>query len=276
MVHKKIHLKDHFAFLGDDERDPMLTMYLPDNGPNICRQKRKLPCLIICPGGGYAFVSPREAEPVAVNFLSEGYNVFVLWYSVAPNIFPAQLLEMAAVMELIHTNEETWGCDTTKIAVMGFSAGGHLAGHYATCYDCEEVRKAFPDSKAVRASVLCYPVITAEPAYRHTGSFQSLTGQEELTPAIVKKFSLEKQVRGTTPPAFLWHTAEDDCVPVMNSLLYAQALAENKIPFALRVYPAGGHGLSTVDEQTCSEMAIRNTEAHEWIAAAVRWLKETL
>lgn len=276
MFHKKIHLKEHFAFLGEDGRDPVLSLYLLDNSPEISRQKKKLPCLVICPGGGYAFVSPREAEPIALRFLPEGYNVFVLEYSVAPHRFPTQLLEMAAVMELIHENGENWGCDVTKVAVMGFSAGGHLAGHYATCYDCEEVRGVFPRSKGVQASVLCYPVITAEPAYRHTGSFQNLSGQEDLTPEIVRKFSLEKQVKATTPPAFLWHTGADNLVPVMNSLLYAQALAENKVSFALRIYPIGCHGLATVDEQTCSPDALENPEAHEWIAAAIRWLKDRM
>ena len=276
MIHDKVYLKDHFDFLGENNRNPVLTLYLPDNSPGITRQNKKLPCLLICPGGGYTWVSPREAEPIALNFLSEGYNVFILEYSVSPNAFPVQMLEMAAAMELIYANEEKWGCDTTKVAVMGFSAGGHLAGHYATCYDCSEVRAVFPDSKAVQASVLCYPVITADPVYGHISSFRHLSGKKELTPEIVEKFSLEKQVKETTPPTFLWHTAADALVPVMNSLLYAQALAEHKVPFALRIYPDGAHGMATADEQTCTPDMLANAEAHDWLAAAARWLKDML
>lgn len=276
MIHEKIYLKDHYDVLGENGRNPALTLYLPDNSPEINRQNKKLPCLLICPGGAYAGISPREAEPIALNFLPKGFNVFVLEYSVSPNTFPAQLLEVAAVMELIHTNEEKWGCDTGKVAIMGFSAGGHLAGHYATCYDCSEVRGVFPDSKAVQASVLCYPVITADPAYGHIPSFLYLTGKKEWTPEIVEKFSLEKQVKETTPPTFLWHTSADAAVPVMNSLLYAQALAEHKVPFALRIYPDGAHGMATADEQTCMPDMLVNAEAHEWMAAAARWLKDTL
>ena len=276
MIHEKIYLKDYYSILGENNRNPVLKLYLPDNDPEITRQNKKLPCLIICPGGAYTWISPREAEPIALNFLPKGYNVFVLEYSVSPSTFPAQLLEVAAVMELIHANEETWGCDTGKVAIMGFSAGGHLAGHYATCYDCSEVREVFPNSKPVQASVLGYPVITAEPAYGHIPSFLYLTGQKELTPELVEKFSLEKQVKATTPPTFLWHTSADAAVPVMNSLLYAQALAEHNVPFALRIYPAGNHGMATADEQTCTPDMLVDAEAHEWMSAAARWLKDTL
>lgn len=276
MIHEKIYLKDYYDILGENGRNPALTLYLPDNSPEINRQNKKLPCLLICPGGAYAWVSPREAEPIALNFLTKGYNVFVLDYSVSPNTFPAQMLEVAAAMELIHANEEKWGCDAGKVAIMGFSAGGHLAGHYATCYDCSEVRAVFPDSKAVQASVLCYPVITADPVYGHIPSFLCLTGKNELTPEMAAKFSLEKQVKETTPPAFLWHTSADAAVPVMNSLLYAQALAEHNVPFALRIYPDGAHGMATADEQTCMPDMLINVESHEWMSAAARWLKDTL
>lgn len=132
----------------------------------------------------------------------------VLQYPCAPNCFPTQIREVAAAVELIHSNYAQWHCDPNRVAIMGFSAGDHL------------------------------------------GSFVNTSGHKELTEEDVAKFSLEKHISEKTPPAFLWHTTEDVGVPVMNSLLYAQDLAEHKIPFALHIYPYGPHGLATVDEQT--------------------------
>ena len=218
-------------------------------------------------------VSQREAEPIALKFLEAGYNVFVVTYSTAPHRFPQQLLEVAAAMELIHQNADQWHCDVEKVAIVGFSAGGHLAAHYSNAYDCPEVRKVFPDSKPVQASILSYPVITSDRAYAHQGSFNNLVG--EYPAEDDTRFSCDKLVSEKTPPTFLWHTAEDSCVPVENSLLYAMALRKYKIPFELHVYPFGWHGLSTVDGMTNDEavLDVRVKRAYEWLENAKRWLK---
>ena len=156
---------------------------------------------------------------------------------------------------------------------MGFSAGGHLAAHYSTCFDCAEVREVFPESKAVNASILCYPVITADPAHSHKGSFKNLTGLDEITEEAIEKFSCDRNVSEHTPPAFIWHTASDATVPVMNSLLYAGALAKYKIPTELHIYPYGKHGLSTVDSQTNKELDEKTIHAAQWLPAVKNWLK---
>lgn len=275
MRYQVIHLKGAYPFLCNEKRDPILTIYLPDNLSEMGRQVQIRPCLLICPGGGYAMCSQREAEPVALHFLPEGYNVFVLTYSVAPNQFPAQLCEVAAAMELIHSNAEAWHCDRSQIAIMGFSAGGHLAAQYSNCYDWPEVRQYFPDSKPVHASILCYPVISAASAVAHLGSFENLLGHSHLTQEEITRFSCDLQVTKRTPPSFLWHTAPDDCVPVMNSLLYAKALAAHGVPFELHVYPCGWHGLSTVDEQTNEPLEPEVTHAADWLEAAKKWLDIT-
>lgn len=268
-----IHLKDHFPFLGENGCDPTLDLFLPYNMTEMGRQDQKRPCILICPGGGYAGVSQREGEPIGLHFLPEGYNVFVLTYSVAPNRFPTQLREVAAAMELIHHNADLWNCDPNRIAILGFSAGGHLAAHYSTGFDCAEVREAFPESKAVNASILCYPVITADPAYAHMGSFINLTGHDPITAEDMDNFSCEKRVTDHTPPAFLWHTAADGGVPVMNSLLYAGALAKHNIPCELHVYPFGNHGLATVDEHTNNGLDEKTAHAAAWLPAVKKWLK---
>lgn len=276
MNHDVIHLKDIYPFLGEQDCDPTLTTYLLSNHPDMNRQEPNRPALLICPGGGYRFVSPREAEPIAMNFLLDGYNVFVLTYSVAPHTFPTAIREVAAAMEVIHANAEAWNTDVNRVAIMGFSAGGHLACHYSNCFDCPEVRQVFPESKPVQAAVLCYPVITGDPAYRHKGSFVNLSGHDEPTQEDIDRFSLNKHVSEKTPPTFLWHTRTDQLVPIMNTLLYAQALAEQGTPFAVHIYPFGSHGLATVDDQTNAGLKPGSTLAKDWMQQARKWLKFTL
>ena len=269
-----IDLKEKYPVLNEYSNQPHVAVYLPDNITEMGRGDWKKPCMVICPGGGYGMVSQREAEPVAMHFVAEGYNVFVVDYSVAPCRFPAQLREVAAVMELIYENAEAWHCDTSKIAIMGFSAGGHLACHYSNCYNIPQVRAAFPDSKPVQASVLCYPVIIADPEYcAHMGSFRNLLGAEQLSREQIEEFSCDRHVSAQTPPAFLWHTATDGVVPVENSLRYAAALADKKIPFSLHIYPVGDHGLSTVDHVTNNPLPAPVYNAAHWLKECKTWLK---
>lgn len=276
MKQEVLHLNEYFPFLGEKGCDPTLELILPYNMTEMGRQNQKRPVVLVCPGGGYAGVSQREGEPVGLHFLPEGYNVFILTYSVAPNRFPTQIREVAAAMELICRHAEEWNCDPDRVAIIGFSAGGHLAAHYSTCYDCAEVREVFPDSHPVKASILCYPVITADARYAHMGSFINLTGRDPITAEDIAKFSCDLQVTDRTPPAFLWHTAADNGVPMMNSLLYAGALADHGIPVEVHVYPFGCHGLATVDEQTNNGLAKKITHAADWLPAVKKWLKLTL
>ena len=118
MLHKTISLKEVYPFLGEENRDPKLTLYLHEHNPQDTWKKEKLPCILVCPGGGYSSVSPREAEPIVLNFLPKGFQVFVLTYSVAPNRYPTQLREVAAAMEVIYANAEAWGCDTDRKSVV--------------------------------------------------------------------------------------------------------------------------------------------------------------
>ena len=274
MVYEKIHLNEKFKVLGNNGCDPLLEIYLPDDMPKGEHEDKKRPCMVICPGGGYAICSPREAEPIGLHFLPEGFNVFVLTYSVPEQRFPTQIREVAAVMEIIHENADNWNCDTEKIAIIGFSAGGHLAAHYSTMFDCKEVREVFPESKPVNASILSYPVITANPDYAHKGSFVNLLGAFPEG-AEAEYFSCEKNVRETTPPAFIWHTASDNVVPVENSLLYAAALSKYKIPYELHIYPFGSHGLATCDGLTNANMTDIIRHDRQWLDSAKRWLKFT-
>lgn len=270
---KKIYLKDYYSFLGENGCNPTLTAYIQYNMSEMKWEDKKRPTLLICPGGGYAMCSQREAEPIALAFLPLGMNAFILDYSVAPNKFPTQIREVAAAMELLYEKQDEWHIDTEKITIIGFSAGGHLAAHYSTSYDIPEVREVFPQSKAVNGSILSYPVIIADKGICHEGSFRSLDGEYPLSEEKFNRFSLDKCVGDKTPPAFIWHTAADTVVPVQSSLYYAEALSKYKIPYELHIYPFGGHGGSTFDKQTLNEASDITKYNSRWVNEAGKWLK---
>ena len=277
MYCEALHLKDRFPFLGENACDPTLEVYIPENITELNRAEERRPSVLLLPGGGYRFVSRREAEPVAMHLLTLGFNVFILTYSVAPNAFPTQLREVAAAMELICEKSREWYCDPEKIAIMGFSAGAHLAAHYTNRYDCPEVRAVFPESKPVAASVLAYPVITADPAYSHRGSFEKLNGGTyPETEEQIAFYSCDKMVSERTPATFLWHCTGDKVVPVQNSILYAMALAENKVPFRMEIFPMGKHGMSTCDYVTSDQLLPEAETVRQWLAAVKQWLAEVL
>lgn len=273
MIYQKISLADAYPFLGEDGKDPVLSAYLADNLAEMNWDGRKHPCILICPGGAYRYCSLREQEPIALAFLPAGYHVFVLNYSVAPHRYPTQLVEVAAALEVIHANAEKWYCDVDHIAIMGFSAGGHLAAHYSNAYAAPQVRQVFPQSKPVFATVLGYPVITGMPPYAGI-STANLLGEDE--PRLCRAVSCDTLVSEDTPPTFIWHTSPDRSVPVQHSLMYATALAEHKIPFALRIYHAGDHGLATVDDQTCNLLTPDVRRGAAWIPDAQAFLRDMM
>lgn len=273
----EISLKEKYEFLGEDGRAPRLTGYLPYCLKEMGRSDEKRPCIVVVPGGGYSMCSEREAEPIALKFLNWGFNVFVLRYSCAPHRYPTQLREVAAAFEEIYEHANDWNCDTTKIGIIGFSAGGHLAANYCNAYNCGAVREVFPDSKKPNFSVLCYPVISADETFAHKGSFVNLLGAYPVGDDV-SKYSCDKMVTFDTPPTFIWHTAEDQAVPVKNSLVYATALADNKVPFSLHIYPYGVHGLSTVDHLTNDDdhLDSKTLVANTWIDDLKKWMDKTI
>lgn len=231
--------------------NPTLTTYIIDTPEGLLIQKR--PLVLICPGGGYEHISPREGEYLALQFLSMGFHAAVLRYSVAPAVYPTQLLELTKAMALIRKNVKEWHIDENKIFVQGSSAGGHLAASFG-CFWKEDLitRAAGGDCEAIRPNglILSYPVITSG-EHAHRGSFNMVLG--ERYDELLEKMSLEKQVNADTPKTFIWHTFEDGTVPVENSLLFISALRKQGIPFECHIYPKGRHGLGLGSELTCSE-----------------------
>lgn len=232
-------------------------------------RREQYPGIVICPGGAYFAVSEREAEPIALPFFARGYNVFVLNYSTGERAKGFQpLRELSETMRAVRSHKE-WRVDPEHIAVCGFSAGGHLACSLGTMWDDPELLRVYDNhggGNRPNAMILGYPVITAD-EHAHVDSIKNVSGCEAGTPGY-EYFSLDKRVSKKTCPAFLWHTAEDDCVPVENSLKLSLALSRENIPFELHIFPKGWHGMSACTEETGS----RDDYNARWVSLAMDWL----
>lgn len=249
-----------------------LDLYTLVQHDNIELKQRA--AVIICPGGGYEYCSVREAEPVALRYAAFGIPAFVLRYSCVNKLFPTALLELAAAVAYVRNNAAELGVDPEKIMVSGFSAGGHLAASLAVHWSKPFVSETLgenPDMYKPNGAVLCYPVITSGEK-RHDGSIVNIAGASSPK-EIMEMVSLEKQVSEDAPPVFIWHTADDGLVPVENTLMFAAALAEKKIPFACHIFESGVHGLSLCDDSTAGYDGHINPDCARWFGMAVDWIK---
>lgn len=247
---------------GGAEDTPAIKPYLQPAG-NGGGHRRGL--VIVCPGGGYVARADYEGEPIAEWLNSIGIPAVVLRYRVRPYRYPAALLDVQRAIRYVRHHASEWGIDGGKIGVLGFSAGGHLAASASTQYDGGAPEAEDPierHSSRPDAAILCYPVITTRPPYGNAGVFATLLG-ERPDPAELDVNSCEERVTPDTPPAFLWHTADDEAVHVQNSLMYASALSRAGVPFDLHVYQSGPHGMA---------LAERDPHVAGWKSACEHWL----
>ncbi|MBQ9833346.1 MAG: alpha/beta hydrolase [Clostridia bacterium] len=251
----------------------LLTGYIHDPHYSMPDYDKR-PAVLILGGGGYEFVAFREKEPVAAAFYMKGYQAFTLMYSTvekAAGMMP--MYELATAIKLMREKCEEWCILPDKIAVCGFSAGGHLAGCSGIMPDNAIFTEkfGFNDTEEIRsnAMILCYPVITSG-KFAHKGSINTLMAGE-TNDALKEAFSLEKNVSEKTPPTFMWHAADDACVPVENSLLMASALSAKKVPFELHVFHEGGHGAS----MCTNEVGRKDEHCAHWFELCCEWLNST-
>ncbi len=256
-----------------EQKALLLPVCLPHSDELGAKQR---PAVIICPGGGYDFCSERESVPVGMRFAGYGVQAFVLYYN-CKTPFPTDLLELAAAVAYVRSHAAEYEIDPGRIAVCGFSAGAHLACSLAVYWNQPVLNTLLGDSAAYRPNgqILCYPVISGG-EYAHRGSIANLIGGQaanDFACAQNAAVSLEKQVSAETPPCFLWHTSDDNCVPVQNAILYLGALAAHGIPFESHIYPHGAHGLSLSDETTAMGDWHRNPVCEPWFEACIRWIR---
>lgn len=247
---------------------PTLKTYIIDK----LDADRKRPAMIVFPGGGYSGVSARESERIALNYNAAGFQAFVLNYCVSPHKHPDPIRDAADAIKLVRENADKWNIDPDWIAVIGFSAGGHLAASISVHWDNPEIFTEDEIKSAMHkpnATVLSYPVITSG-EFAHRGSFVNLLGEDSDEKSL-KMMSLEKQVKESTPPTFLWHTYTDGAVPVENTLLYAASLSKYKIPCEVHIYPNGVHGLSLVSDETIWSVP-QFRRKYDWLNQSVEWL----
>ena len=255
------------------QENAKLVLYLLDPSPEIVVKKR--PVIIICPGGGYKYLSDREGEIIALQFAAMGYHAAVLYYSVAPARYPTALLELGKSVVLLRGKAAQWGIDTERIVIAGFSAGGHLAASYGVFWSEKwmeesisvEMRMLRPD-----AMILGYPVITSG-QFMEENSFRNLLGDDYAEKK--DSVSVENHVNKNTPRAFIWHTSEDPVVPVQNSLLLVSAMVNEKLPVEFHMFEKGGHGLALANRLTLTSLKTEaQPSAAEWIPLVHIWLEQ--
>lgn len=227
--------------------------------------------VVVLPGGGYGGLAPHEGVVYADYLNTLGIHGFVVEYRLGPNGYkhPSMWQDATRAVRMVRARAKEWGVDTNRVGIMGSSAGGHLASTVLTHWDqgdpasedLIERQSSRPD-----LGILCYPVVTMR-ELTHGGSRSNLLG-ETPSQELIDYLSSEMQVNAQTPPCFLLHTFEDQSVPVLNSIDYAQALARHGVPFEIHVYERGLHGIGL----GCYQFDPKRL--HPWVGELGRWLAE--
>jgi acetyl esterase/lipase len=250
--------------LGTASNDiPTLTAYgcAPTNATGAA--------MVICPGGGYAHLAPHEGNDYALWLNQHGVTCFVLKYRLGSSGYhhPAMLNDAARAVRWVRAHADDYKIDPHRIGIMGSSAGGHLAATLLTHFDAGDTNAADVverQSSRPDLGILCYAVISMG-EFTHKGSKENLLGSNPSS-ELVELLSNEMQVTTNTPPCFLWTTFEDKTVPMENTMLFADALRKNHVPFDLHVYEKGGHGMGLKDKPPFAH-------PHPWAADCLFWLK---
>lgn len=242
--------------------NPTLTIYQPKK-KNVSKST-----VIICPGGGYGILaSGHEGADVARELNKMGVTAFILKYrlpndSIMKDKSIAPLQDAQRAIQLVREKAKDWNIDATKVGIMGFSAGGHLAASASTLYENELITNTLHTSLKPNFSILIYPVISFSDSLTHKGSRENLLGKNPSEEKI-KFYSTEIQVTKNTPTAFLVHASDDVDVSVKNSIAYYEALLKNKIYAEMLLFPRGGHGFGMINKTT----------DEKWMDSLKFWLK---
>jgi len=237
------------------------------------KEKATGTAMIVCPGGGYTRLSiDHEGYDVAKRLNDMGITAFVLKYRLPndasqPDKSLAPLLDAQQAVRLVREQAAKFNVKPDRIGLMGFSAGGHLASTAGTHFTQPADEKASKTSVRPDFLVLLYPVISFNDSLAHAGSRDNLLGKN-AAPTPLRLYSNELQVTDQTPPTFLVHAQDDKTVPVLNSVVFYEALTRHKVPAELHLYPQGGHGFGLHNKTTQDDWTER---LHNWLVAS-NWL----
>ena len=260
---KEIRMVRDGKFLGfRNTSKPTLEIFLPEK--SIATGA----AVVICPGGGYGMVCyPNEGIQIAETCQKKGIAAFVLKYRlpsdsimIDKSVGPLQDAQQA--IKTVRQRAAEWNINPSKVGIMGFSAGGHLASTAGTHFEKSYIPN--PENISVRPDfmVLIYPVISMEDGLTHKGSHNNLIG-ENPSQEQVDRFTNYKQINANTPPTWITHTGDDKVVPVENSIRFYQELIRNKVPAEMHLYPKGNHGF------------VLSMKPEEWMAPLFDWMKKS-
>lgn len=290
--------------LWEDNEQGFLETYIPKNSEEITTDKKR-PTVIICPGGAFLVTTDREAEPVAMRFVAQGYNAIVLRYNTYfgkkvtdrknppkcndKSAYPQPLFDIAKTMLIVRENAENWLVDNDKIVLCGFSAGGNVVANMGVHWDDELLKEKFNvDSELFKPNAIILGYTVADHMAMKKGVSANNEGDKKFAElankaAFGKEFPSEEElmeaspvnyVTEKVPPTFIWHTADDESVYVANSLGFASTLSKYKVPYELHIFETGVHGLSLCDETTAANENHINPECQQWISLAMNWLRK--
>ena len=260
MRYEELHLKDIDKRFANSKAK--LRIYISDRNEAISLR----PGMLVCPGGGYSFTSPREAEPIAFRFLSEGFNCFILDYTV-DEPYPTPHLDLACAFNYIRSHEKEFDLFENCLSIIGFSAGGHLVGCYGYLYN-ELAEKLGISQEFLRPTsiIMSYPV-TLTKGDTHEGTKVIICGGSK---ELEDKMNIPDHVSKDYPPTFIWTTKDDNDVPYENSTIMYEALKKNNVTSECHVYESGWHGGSLVN-RSCykkEEITEKMKSIRDWASLA--------
>lgn len=269
-------MKHDIVYLREDNPQITLKTYISEDEAELQMGPRD--AVIVIPGGAYYFWSDREGEPVVKKFFAEGFNAFLLHYSIHPHAaFPTPLQDISRAIIHIKEHAEEYNVNPDRIFVCGFSAGGHLAASIGTMWDSEEA-KPWPDMPYGQnkpcGMILCYPWISIDDPLVHCGCAENICNFN-VTEEAINKWSCNKRVTENAVPAYIWTTASDTDVHPDNSLVMAQALGAKGIPYELHIFSSGPHGAALCNKETShGAPTLEIPDAATWIDEAIAFAKK--
>lgn len=267
MLYKKIPMSEK-------NENAYLEVYVAEKSPDFTRR-----AILVIPGGGYyRLCKDIEGEVVAQAFMAQGFNAFVLNYSVITNneteIFPAQLIEASRAMKHIRDNAEEYNIDPEQVFAVGFSAGGHLCASLGVMWNLPEIYEAIDMPYGYNKPTGIMPIYPVINDYSTEASLKRLWRQEEITEEQFHRVCVDRHVTQDASPLFISCGANDIIAPVTGPLALCKAYADANLTFELHVYPDSPHGPALGNEITMRGNPIHaDPQVGKWVENASYWAK---